>query len=301
MPFSLNLPYPICYPMTRLARRLSPMWLPKIAEDQEAYFEGQSQTTERAVREFMAGIEFRDRVVFDVGSGLGGRAPYWLDLGARHVYCVDINRQELAAGREIMAAHRPGHARRVTFVHPDEVPPGAAGDLAILFDCFEHLTDPAAVLRACDRWLRPGGEVWIGSIGWYHYKAAHISYMIPIPWCQVLFSERALIRTIRRIMRSDDYEATVWDRLEGLDRWDGVRSLRDRPGEPLNLLSLRAIRRVLRESPFQVTRFRVHGFGRRTSALARLLAPAARIPGLNELLHSYYTAVLRKSGEAGRA
>jgi SAM-dependent methyltransferase len=296
MPFSLNLPFPICYPAVRLARRLAPAPAARMRElsDQAVYFENQYRSTERAARDYMSDLKFDGRVVLDVGGGLGGRGVYWLELGAKQVYCIDINRQELDAGRAIFAKQHPGRAGQITFLHPSEAPAGEIGDLAILFDTFEHLLDPAAVLQQCFDWLRPGGEVWIGSIGWYNHMASHCMYALRIPWCQVLFSERAIIQTIRRVARSADYIPSVWDRLEGPDRWAGVTTLRDRPGEPLNMLSLRAIRRVLAKAPFEMVEFSVHGFQGKRSRLARLLNPAARLPVLEELLHSYYTVRLRK-------
>jgi hypothetical protein len=125
-----------------------------------------------------------------------------------------------------------------------------------------------------------------------HCTGAHI----PIPWCQVLFSETAIIKTIRRLLRSPGYLPNAWERREGLGRWDNVTTLKDRPGEPLNMLSLRQIRRVLRDSSFELLQFRVFGFSGRANKLARLVSPLSSVPLLRELLHSYYTALLLKPG-----
>jgi hypothetical protein len=48
-------------------------------------------------------------------------------------------------------------------------------------------------LNQCFRWLRLGGVLWVGSIGWYNYMASHCLEHISIYWNQVFFSERALI------------------------------------------------------------------------------------------------------------
>jgi ubiquinone/menaquinone biosynthesis C-methylase UbiE len=99
MPFSIILPYSICYPLTRLIRRIRP---PHIAKefDQSAYFEWQYIDTKRRCTDHMAGLDLSGKTVLDVGSGLGGRALEWLELGASQV--IDINRQELEAGRAIL-------------------------------------------------------------------------------------------------------------------------------------------------------------------------------------------------------
>ena len=168
------------------------------------------------------------------------------------------------------------------------------GDVAILFDSFEHLTDPSSVLKQIDGWLAPGGRVWISSMGWYNYMASHCTGHIPIPWCQVLFSESAIIKTIRTLIRSPGYVPNVWERMEGLDRWDNVKTLRDRPGEPLNMLSLRQIRRILKHSPFEVSRLKVVGFGGKSNRYSILASPLAQVPVLEEFFHSSYVAVLAK-------
>ena len=294
MAFTLNLPYAVCYPVTRLARRR--LRAPATAlEDQAVYFEEQYSDTNQRYHIHMRDLDLAGKRVLDVGSGLGGRALGWLDLGAAHVTNVDINRQELAAGEAILRERYLNRASRIRYRHPDDMDDVNDADVAILFDAFEHLVEPDVVLRQVHGWLRPGGMLWVGSIGWYNYVASHCTGgHIPIPWCQVWFSETAIIKTIRTLLRTPGYIPNVWERMEGLGRWDSVTTLRDRPGEPLNMLSLRQIRRIMRASPFELRWFRVHAFSGRTNRLARVAAPLTRLPILEEFLHSYYTAILVK-------
>lgn len=295
MPLSLRLPYFVCHPLARLARRRLPPAGRAEDTDQAAYFEGQARSTVSRYHLHLGGLDLAGKIVLDVGSGLGGRALGWLELGAERVINVDINRQELEAGRAIVDERYPGVAGRIDYRHPDDVPAESC-DVVILFDAFEHLVSPGEVLRQIHVWLRPGGFTWIGSIGWYNYIASHCTGThIPIPWCQVLFSETAIIKTIRTLLRSPGYVPNVWERMEGLGRWDHVTTLKDRPGEPLNMLSLRRIRRVLKDSPLDLVRFRVFGFSGRRHKIAAAASWLARLPVLNELLHSYYTALLVKA------
>jgi len=299
MAFTLNLPYTVCYPVTRFARRRLRTHPGTVQEDQAAYFEQQYRDTNERYHAHMRDLDLAGQVVLDIGSGLGGRSLGWLDLGAARVTNVDINRQELAAGAAILNERYPERASRIRYRHPDDMVDGEGADAAILFDAFEHLVEPDVVLRQVHRWLRPGGMLWVGSIGWYNYIASHCTGShIPIPWCQVLFSETAIIRTIRSLLRSPDYTANVWERMEGLGRWDSVTTLRDRPGEPLNMLSLRRIRRVMRTSPFELNQFRVYGFSGKANPLAPVLSPLARVPVLQEFFHSYYSALLIKPPHA---
>lgn len=233
-------------------------------------------------------------LVIDVGSGLGGRAPFWIEQGASRVICIDINDQELSAGRELVANQFPQHTGRIAFCRPERVAENGTADAAILFDMFEHVENPSALLTQCLEWMKPGARLWIGSVGWYNYMASHCLGHIPVPWCQLLFSEKAIITTIQRIVRRSDYVPNFWERHEGLDRWDGVTTLKNRPGEPLNMLSLRRIRQILRASKFEVLSFNVHGFTGKVNRVARFASQLARVPLLEEVFHSYYTAVLRK-------
>lgn len=291
MPLSLNLPYAFCRPITRFARDISRKQ-PAHARhlDQTNYFDTQVHSSARQAARFMQEFPFRGRLI-DVGCGLGGRALHWLERGAEHVVNVDINLQEIQTGRGILASRFPDRVNQITFALPSEVPAHSA-DGAILLDSFEHLTDPAAVLADVHRWLRPGGIVWIGSIGWYHYLASHCLGHVPLPWCQVFFSERAILDTIRSVIREPGYKPYVWEEMEGIGRWDGIKSLRDRPGEPLNMLSLRACKRVMAQSEFELREFRAYPLGAgRLGPLGKILA---HTPMLRELFHGYYTATLRR-------
>jgi SAM-dependent methyltransferase len=293
MALSLNLPYPVCYAAVRAVRYLrKPRPRQVYYQDLGAYFEDQYQTSPDHAERFMAGFPFRG-VILDIGSGLGGRAAHWIERGAERVINVDINRRELETGRALTRERFAHLTDRIEYRTPEEVE--GLFDGAVLVDAFEHLTDPKSVLDQIASWLRPGGTVWVGSIGWYHWAASHL-IDVPISWCQILFSEKALIRTVRTIFREPGYVPLVWDEIAGIEQWDRVERLRDRPGEPLNMLSLRQCRRIITESDFDVVRFDVHGFSGRSVPVARLVSLLAKVPVARELFHSYYTALLRKPG-----
>ncbi len=292
MPFSLNLPYAVCYPLTRLVRWASPLPLINIYKDQSTYFDYQYESTAPLIREYMAGVSIQDKVVLDIGSGLGGRSPFWIEkLGAKEVYCIDINRQELKLGEAFLAEKFPHLTDRIKFAHPETLTGSNFGDVALLFDSFEHLLEPAAVLKQYYDLLRPGAKLWIQSIGWYHHNASHCRESVPIPWCQVIFSERAIIRTIQSILHHPDHIPNVWESMEGIDRWDHIDSLKNRPGEPMNMLSLKKIHEVLVAGPFVLSEFKIHSF---SGSLTRFLNLLTKIPVVNELFHACYTAILTK-------
>lgn len=294
--WSLGLPFPVCLCLTSLARKLRKSGSVRERDlNQGAYYLHQYRSTSESIERFLRHVPLGG-VVLDIGAGLGGRAPCWIERGAERVLNIDINMQELEAGKALTAREFPQFADRIRYCTPEQV--DEQGSMAIVFDTFEHLTDPAGTLEQVASWLRPRGLVWIGSVGWYNHMAAHIKGYIPIPWCQLLFSEDAMIRTIRRVVHSSRHTPNVWDQIQGIDRWDHVTTLRERPGEPLNMLSLRQCEAIMRDSPLELVRFDVHGFSGREYALARCLAPLAQVPIAREAFHTYYTAILRKPGAA---
>lgn len=293
MAFSLHLPTFILRSMTLRSHRRHPRTWDAAITSPEEYFLRQLRDTPRLVQRFLPAVPFTNAVVMDVGGGLGGRAPAWLNLGASRVWNVDINRPELDLGQRILARVAPTHAGQVHFAHPDELSGCLQADVALLVDAFEHLEHPREVLDLCARHLAPGGLLWIGSIGWYNYMASHCLGHIPLPWCQVLFSDRAIIDTIQALLRDPAYRRTYWDDSEGIARWDGISSLKDRPGEPLNQLSLRRIRRALRHSEFELQTFQLYP-PREDRLIGAVIRPLLRLPVFSELFHGYYTAVLRR-------
>ena len=80
MPVSMNLPFSICYPVTRLARRFRRSPIAK-ESDQTHYFEWQHADTGQRHVDHMEGLRIQGKTVLDIGSGLGGRAWDSLSLG----------------------------------------------------------------------------------------------------------------------------------------------------------------------------------------------------------------------------
>jgi SAM-dependent methyltransferase len=300
MAFSLNLPYAICKPASIIARRLRPVSTEAMgrATDLRAYYRWQYDTTRKFLDRFWSDLDFTGKTVLDFGSGLGGRAPFLIAQGASEVICLDINAGELELGRQYTAEMFPDTAHRIHFLEPHQLDSRHRADIALLVDCFEHFSTPEQTLSQVISLLRPGGMAWIGSIGWLHHAASHCNCYIPIPWCQAIFSERAIIRAIQDFQHAPDFVPTQWDEIEGVDRWDRITSLKDRPGEPLNLLNLRQIRALLTRSEFELLEFKTWPISGGRGPLAPVLRPLARLPLTREFFHSYYTAVLKKPAAA---
>jgi SAM-dependent methyltransferase len=233
--------------------------------------------------------------VIDIGCGLGGRACFLADHGAKSVVGIDINEQEIEQARTL--AHKAGSSN-IIFKHQSAADCSAGGesyDIAILVDSLEHVTDPLETLNQACRLLKPGGVCYFSTWGWYHHQASHLASIIPIPFSTVFFSDRQILDAVRRIVDKPYYTPTVWDSSPPSLRWRNIKSLHDRPGEYLNKYSISQFERSVRASDFAEFRTRALGFDSRRHRWLGLVNGFARIPVFREVYHSAYFGRLVKA------
>jgi SAM-dependent methyltransferase len=159
----------------------------------------------------------------DFGCGRGEDAVELARRGCRHVIGVDIQERYLIEARS--AAADTGVSSRCEFRTVTTRPVDAIYSL----DAFEHFAEPATVLEAMHRLLKPGGRVY-ASFGptWYHPLGGHLFSVFP--WAHLIFSERALLEW-RAELRNDG--ATRFSEVAG----------------GLNQMSIRRFERLVGQSP----------------------------------------------------
>jgi phosphoethanolamine N-methyltransferase len=112
------------------------------------------------VKETVAGLDLADKLVLDIGCGVGGPALVLAgELGAR-VIGVDIEAPLIARAKA--NAEEAGLAERVEFrrVEPGPLPlDDASVDIVFSCGCFIHVDDKPALFREVHRVLRPGGPL----------------------------------------------------------------------------------------------------------------------------------------------
>ena len=173
--------------------------------------------------------EVAGRTVIDFGCSTGADAVEIAKRGAKQVIGLDVVQEALEVAAR--AAERAGVADRCTFCTSTSV----LADRIICIDAFEHFADPAKVLGTMARLLRADGVIYV-SFGptWYHPYGGH-SFSI-FPWAHLLFTEKALLR----------WRSGYCD--------DGATRFREVKGG-LNQMTIQRFERLIRESPFQLTRF----------------------------------------------
>jgi len=151
---------------------------------------------------------FAGKDVLDMGCAAAGKSLYYVSLGARHVTGVDIV-EHYRAEAEAMA-EKLGFSDRFTFVLGSayELPfEDHRFDTVIMNDFMEHVDNPAAALREAMRLVRPGGRIFINFPPYYHPTGAHLSDAINIPWVQLFYSDSALIKAYKELIRGVPDEA----------------------------------------------------------------------------------------------
>jgi ubiquinone/menaquinone biosynthesis C-methylase UbiE len=213
----------------------------------------------------------RGKRVLDFGCGPGWQAATMAGrCGAAHVTGLDINQKWLQAGRDL--AQKQG-VENVEFTDS-----GAAGrtfDLVLSISAFEHFADPAAILGQMRELAGPDGRVAITwAEPWYSHSGSHVGGYTrlpilnrPVPWANLLFSERGLLK-LRTRYRAD--RPTRYEEIEG----------------GLNRMTVARFERIIGESGMRIEHFQLFA----TAGLPLV----TKIPVARELLTGAACCILRR-------
>lgn len=154
----------------------------------------------------------RAMTVLDFGCGPGWQAvAMYKECRARRVQGIDINEGWLNAAKSLAEAE--GCSAEVTFGR--EIPRELHGrfDVALSIGSFEHFSDPAAILEQMRNAVRPGGSVVVAfAEPWLSHNGAHMGFFTKVPWVNILFSEKTVLRARKRFR---DDGATRYSDVEG--------------------------------------------------------------------------------------
>ncbi len=282
----------------------------------EAYIEYQIHEARRALAFLARWFDLDTARVLEVGAGRGGKGIAYAQAGMR-VTSLDVDISALRLG--VDAARERGAAINFLAADGARLPFRADAFDAILLDSvIEHVADPFALLRECQRILRRGGIVFVVFPPFYGPLSGHIDDYVLVPWFHCLPRElvrRKLLAINRRIgilTPQDAYE--VFASLNRLTIWRFRRDARragfafaywrarpflTHPGMRLVAGLLTALRQPPRWKNLRATIARARrefSFGMfLLFLLLSALAPLVFIPFAQEIAAGGVKAVLRKS------
>jgi SAM-dependent methyltransferase len=208
----------------------------------------------------------RGKAVLDYGCGKGWQCCALAKLGiVSSITGVDIRLFDSMAE----SARASGVEGQVQFVTHDQL--DRQYDVVYSCSSFEHFADPEAVLRKMITLTRPGGEVIISfAEPWFSPAGSHMTGYTGLPWSNLIFSERALMR-IRSRYRSDG--ATRYSEVEG----------------GLNQMTVAKFERIMRSAPeVEISELRLFA--------VKKLPLVTSLPVVRELFTSAVSCTLVKRG-----
>ena len=133
--------------------------------------------------------------------------------------------------------------------------PDASFDMVVAENSFEHFMQPEEVMRQSHRVLRQGGMLLVPIFSSIYSKyGLHLKHGLKMPWANLVFSERTIIRAMHRLAK---------DRPELLDIYPGLKNnparVRDvRPHGDLNDITYKTFKQMAERTGFAVKQFRYH-------------------------------------------
>lgn len=253
---------------------------------EQTYAEWQYEKGEQTIKfyldKYTTDEMFKDKKVLDFGCGGGGKSLYYASLGAEHVTGVDIVERYEKEAYDL--ADKLKLRDKFTFILGDatKLPfEDESFDVIIMNDFFEHVSRPEEALKEALRILRKGGRIYLNFPPYKHPFGMHLSDAINVPWVHLFFSETTCINVYKELMK---------DVPDGEERIK-FRFSKDKNGKEyisyINKMSIKRFKNIIKTMD-------IHPIYIKYTPLRSIVAPLAKIPGLNEVFYKMVTCVIEK-------
>ncbi len=203
------------------------------------------------------------KTVLDFGCGYGIQAAALAKTKAREVVGIDLPRPILEAQ---WAERRKLGLANLTLT--TELPASKLFDVVLSCSAFEHFDDPAGILDLMKTRCKPGGLIVITfAEPWWSPHGSHTDNFTRLPWVNVLFSERTVMKVRSRY------------------RSDGAMRYKDVEGG-LNRMTVARFERIMRGSGMQIRDLRLFP--------VKGLPLVSQLPVVRELMTAAASCVLER-------
>ena len=168
------------------------------ANQQWAYQEAQ-----RITHAFEPYWDLKGKHVLDIGTGLGGKLPFYVEMGVKAVTGIDISYKSVEIANQHVGSLglTPADQACVRLAVTDaaRLPfPDNTFDAIVSINVFEHIEQLEPALYDAYRVLTPGGTAFLYLPPYYSPWGPHLENWIRFPWPHLLFSDRTLMHVAAR-------------------------------------------------------------------------------------------------------
>jgi len=196
--------------------------------------------------------DFAGLNVLDIGSGLGGKIPFYvLGAGARRVVSIDLDERSIQIAWTYLSSLKmltdDARVIRLSVADAAAMPfPDNHFDAIVSINVFEHVARLEAAIGECYRVLNPGGKTLLHLPPYYSPWGPHLENWIHFPWPHLLFSEA----TLMRVAAKEDARLRLNRQFVDAAQIDWAASGDQIPN--VNRVTLRRFRRLLQQAGFSI-------------------------------------------------
>ena len=147
--------------------------------------------------------DLKGKHILDIGTGLGGKQPFYIEAGARTITGIDIDPQNVRVTKEHITRLGVNKRRNTTVmlvVSDAAAMPFSDNtfDAIVSINVFEHIQNLETAVQETFRVLKPGGIAYLHLPPYYGPWGPHLENWIHFPWPHLFFSDQTMLRVAAR-------------------------------------------------------------------------------------------------------
>ena len=223
-------------------------------------------------------VDFDNKVILDIGCGLGGATFSYSKKGSNVVLGLDIKCLALSEGKKYLQEKYGSFELDFICGSATSLPlKSESFDAVVANDFMEHVNDPEKAIRETIRILKEDGFFLFEFAGYYSPRGYHMLYTIYTPWCNVFFSEDTLVKAAKQIAAKENYFWVLHPDWESKYR------------NGLNKITIKEFLSILMaQKDVKLIKLEFNAFN-------KFLQPFVYLNKINEVIVSYIFCVLQKS------